>query len=152
MAPPTTISGTISDKNVSRISPGTMISANPTPMAMLAKIPAIVTLPQERQRRLDGRAQVEVDPPVAGVLHGLDQRRLQQEDAEQAEQAAEDGAEGTERQAQQRGDDGDHQVDRERDEKEVRGVALVQRPRLAQDTGERVHALIVKIYLSVTYA
>ena len=127
-----------------------MISANPTPMAMLAKTPAMVTAAEERHRRADGRPQVEVDPPVAGVLHGLDQGRLQQEDAEQAQQAAEDGAEGTERQAQYRGDDADHQVDRERDQKEVRGVALVQRPRLAQDTGERVHALIVEIYLSVT--
>ncbi len=55
---------------------------------------------QERYRRPDSRAQVEVNPPVAGVLHGLDQGRLQQEDAEQAQEATQDGAEGTERQAQ----------------------------------------------------
>ena len=108
--------------------------------------------PDERQRRVHARPQVEVAAPVARVLHGLDQRRLQQEGADQAEQAAEDGAERTQRQAQQRGDDRDHQVDRERDEQEVGGVALVQRPRLAQHAGERVHALMVRIYAPVTYA
>ena len=96
--------------------------------------------------RSAGSDTVEVAAPVSRILHGLDQRRLQQEGAEQAEQAAEDGAEGAQRQAQQRGDDGDHQIDRKRDEQEVGGVALVQRPRLAQHTGERVHALIVRIY------
>ena len=52
LAPPTTISGTISDRNVSRISPGTMISANPTPMAMLAKIRGDGDAAEERHRRV----------------------------------------------------------------------------------------------------
>ena len=44
-APPMTISGTISDQNVSRISPGTMIRMNPIPMPMAARIEATATVP-----------------------------------------------------------------------------------------------------------
>jgi hypothetical protein len=44
-APPITISGTISDQNVSRIRPGTMIRTNPMPMPMLARMDATATAP-----------------------------------------------------------------------------------------------------------
>ena len=44
-APPITMHGTIIDQNVSRISPGTMISASPMVIPMLARIEAIATAP-----------------------------------------------------------------------------------------------------------
>jgi alkanesulfonate monooxygenase SsuD/methylene tetrahydromethanopterin reductase-like flavin-dependent oxidoreductase (luciferase family) len=67
----------------------------------------------ERRRRRQGGAQVKVDPPVAHVLHGLHQRRLEQVHARQAEDQPEKGAEATERPAEQRVDDRDDEVDRE---------------------------------------
>ena len=44
-ARPITISGMISDQNVSRIRPGTMIRMNPIPMPMLARMEATATEP-----------------------------------------------------------------------------------------------------------
>ena len=44
-APPITMHGTIIDQNVSRISPGTMISASPIAIPILARIEAIATEP-----------------------------------------------------------------------------------------------------------
>ena len=58
------------------------------PMPMLARMDATATEPTNGSAAAHRLAEVEVDAPVADVLHGLHQRRLQQERAEHAERSA----------------------------------------------------------------
>ena len=85
--------GTISDQKVSRISPGTMISAKPIAMPIPARMDAAITTAQERQHGRHGLAQVQVGPAVPHVLYRLDEGRLDQEGGDHADEPADERAE-----------------------------------------------------------
>ena len=78
-SPPITMLGTISDQNVSRISPGTMISAKPTRDADTGQDGRGDDRGQERHHRRHGLAQVQVRPAVPDVLYRFDEGGLDQE-------------------------------------------------------------------------
>jgi predicted oxidoreductase len=88
---------------------------------------------EERDGRPHGIADGHVGTAIAHVLHGLDQRRLQQEGGHDLHQGAEHGPDGTAGQAEERGDDRGGQVDDERDREEVPGKRLVHLPRFAEN-------------------
>jgi hypothetical protein len=89
---------------------------------------------QVRQDGGDRFPQVQVRPPVPDVLNGLDQRGLHQEGGYQVDDQAEERAD-CPGQGQQRHDDRGAQIDRESDQQEVGGEALVVAPGLAKDPG-----------------
>jgi predicted oxidoreductase len=89
--------------------------------------------PEVRHGRPHGVADGHVGAAVAHVLHGLDQRRLQQVGRHDLHQGAEYGPDGGAAQAEERGDDRRGQVDDERDREEVAGKRLVHLPRFAEN-------------------
>jgi uncharacterized protein len=88
--------------------------------------------PDVRRGRGHGLAQGQVGAAVPHILHGLDQRGLQQEGRDDLHDEAEQGAGGT-GQGEERGDDRRGQVDDECDREEMLGVRFVHLPRFVQN-------------------
>jgi len=95
--------------------------------------------PEVRRGCAHGLAEGQVGAAVAHVLHGLDQRRLQEECRDDLHQGAEHGPDRGAAQCEERGDDRGGQVDDEGDGEQVPGVRLVHLPRFAENARQWVH-------------
>ena len=89
--------------------------------------------------RGDGLTERQVSAAVSHVLHRLDQCRLQQERLEELDDGAKQRYEDPPGQREKPGHDSGDQVDDKGDDQKMRGMCLVQLPRLAEHTGKRVH-------------